>query len=495
MKKRTLVSALAAALALFVALVSIPLPGLKAEPAQPEPAWTVPEGYNEHDYSKAVALLEQTDENGIKNGEKLDPRYDPNDPDTWGYTWGFDLDGNYSDDLPRFLWKPTSDGLQLAKVYLHDCYPALCGEIDLADCLSLIDLECLFNAFSGCDVSNCISLLTLDLYHNQISEDTFSAIGCYSLRGLDVSFNDFSVLPASLPESLQGLGIGGNRLTELDLREFPNLTGLECSLNPDLTRVDLSNCYNLCNVFQCFECSISELILPDQPIALLTLNAYSNKLSSIDLSVLPELRTLSLQDNNLAELDVSFCSHLIDLAVNDNDLDSLDISGLPDLNNFYCVRNNITELDMSNNTHLPYDRVCSDGNGTIGFSSCEMIPGIYDEQYSWAYAVCSEGSSFLGWYNEAGDLISGELTINWNGFVGTTDVLIARFSGGPEPVLPGDIDMNGEVTVSDAIMALRAAMGILELTSEQVGIGDMDQNGGIEVSDAIMILRTAMGLI
>ena len=70
-------------------------------------------------------------------------------------------------------------------------------------------------------------------------------------------------------------------------------------------------------------------------------------------------------------------------------------------------------------------------------------------------------------------------------------------NGTPEPPsgLLGDVDGNGTVTVSDAIMALRCAMGIMTLTSEQRARADMDGNGTISVSDAIMILRKAMGLL
>ncbi|MBR6006384.1 MAG: dockerin type I repeat-containing protein, partial [Clostridia bacterium] len=60
---------------------------------------------------------------------------------------------------------------------------------------------------------------------------------------------------------------------------------------------------------------------------------------------------------------------------------------------------------------------------------------------------------------------------------------------------PGDIDGNGEIEVSDAILALRSAMGIIELTPEQLAAGDMNGDGTVGVDDALTILRTAMGLI
>ncbi|MBQ7061335.1 MAG: dockerin type I repeat-containing protein, partial [Clostridia bacterium] len=65
----------------------------------------------------------------------------------------------------------------------------------------------------------------------------------------------------------------------------------------------------------------------------------------------------------------------------------------------------------------------------------------------------------------------------------------------PVEGIPGDVDGNGTVTVSDAIMALRCAMGILTLTPEQFARADIDGSSTVTVSDAIMILRTAMGLL
>ena len=79
-------AAISFALALIFALVSLPASALPrfAAKAEVTPAWTVPEGYNAHDYIKCVEFLEQTDENGVKNGMKLSESYDPNDPSTWG---------------------------------------------------------------------------------------------------------------------------------------------------------------------------------------------------------------------------------------------------------------------------------------------------------------------------------------------------------------------------------------------------------------------------
>ncbi|MBO6060943.1 MAG: hypothetical protein J6P98_02325, partial [Clostridia bacterium] len=48
-----------------------------------EAAVTVPEGYDENDYTVLRAFFETADAGGVKNGEKLFPNYDPADPTTW----------------------------------------------------------------------------------------------------------------------------------------------------------------------------------------------------------------------------------------------------------------------------------------------------------------------------------------------------------------------------------------------------------------------------
>ena len=60
--------------------------------------------------------------------------------------------------------------------------------------------------------------------------------------------------------------------------------------------------------------------------------------------------------------------------------------------------------------------------------------------------------------------------------------------------IPGDVDMNGVVEASDALLALRYAMAIITLSDLQIEIGDMDGDGVLTASDALVILRMAMGI-
>lgn len=46
----------------------------------------------------------------------------------------------------------------------------------------------------------------------------------------------------------------------------------------------------------------------------------------------------------------------------------------------------------------------------------------------------------------------------------------------------------------DALMALRKAMGIIELTENQCRLADVDFNGEVTVNDAVRILRHALDI-
>lgn len=58
----------------------------------------------------------------------------------------------------------------------------------------------------------------------------------------------------------------------------------------------------------------------------------------------------------------------------------------------------------------------------------------------------------------------------------------------------GDIDGDGKVGSSDARLAMRAAVGLENLSSEQIKRGDTDNDGKITSSDARIIMRRAVGL-
>ena len=65
----------------------------------------------------------------------------------------------------------------------------------------------------------------------------------------------------------------------------------------------------------------------------------------------------------------------------------------------------------------------------------------------------------------------------------------------PEPAIIGDVDLNGEVDIADALMALRYMMGLIELTDEQLAQAEVDGDGEVSMVDCLLIQRKAMGII
>lgn len=68
------------------------------------------------------------------------------------------------------------------------------------------------------------------------------------------------------------------------------------------------------------------------------------------------------------------------------------------------------------------------------------------------------------------------------------------FSVYADPIPLGDIDFDGEITASDARLALRASVALEELDEWQYIAADADKDGHISASDARLILRVSVGL-
>ncbi|MBR5948051.1 MAG: choice-of-anchor J domain-containing protein [Clostridia bacterium] len=64
-----------------------------------------------------------------------------------------------------------------------------------------------------------------------------------------------------------------------------------------------------------------------------------------------------------------------------------------------------------------------------------------------------------------------------------------------EPELIGDVDGDGEVTAADALLAMRHAMGLEELSEEQLARADADGDGEVTMFDCLLIQRRAMEII
>ena len=415
--------AIAAILLVIVMFVSAMPMQLTAEAMTPPTTrYATPDGYNDHDYQKMVAFFEQTDENGVRNGEKLSEDYDPTDPETW-----WEYDGDYCRGIVE--WTTVAGEYRLYNIFFggigNDALPLeLVGFLDVSGCTALTEVRCESWGdiqLTELDVSGCAALEVLDCY--------------------------------------------GNELTELDVSECAALEVLDCSWNL-LTELDVSGC-----------------------AALEVLECYGNELTELDVSECAALEELDCDHNHMTELDVSANTELRRLYCSRNQLTELDVSANTELESLGCSENHLTELDLSNNPRIDIDTISAEGSGFIGVGTkLDENYGIY----CCIEAASVPGNSFCGWYAVDGTLLSTNVEINRNDFDGVND-FVAKFTAST-PGGVGDVDGDGAVRVSDAVLIMRYALGLIEFTPEQILCGDVDGDGFVKVADAVMVVRIALGL-
>ena len=479
--------ALAAVLLVLVMLGSAMPMQLAAEAMTPPTTrYATPHGYNDHDYQKMVAFFEQTDENGVRNGEKLSEDYDPTDPETW-----WEYDGDYCRGI--VAWTTVAGEYRLYNIFFggigNYALPLeLVGFLDVSGCTALAEVRCGSWGdiqLTGLDVSGCTSLVKLYCFGNELTELDVS--GCAALEVLKCYGNELTELDVSECAALEALDCRGNWLTELDVSVKTELYYLDCSLNL-LTELDVSGCAAL-EVLECYGNELTELDV-SECAALEVLDCGSNWLTELDVSANTELRRLYCSRNQLTELDVSTNAELYELYCFDNQLTELDISANAALEELGCFGNQLTELDLSNNPRIDIDTISAEGSGFIGVGT------EWDENDDICYyikAASVPGNSFCGWYAVDGTLLSTNIEINRNDFDGVND-FIAKFTASA-PGGVGDVDGDGVVRVSDAVLIMRYALGLIEFTPEQILCGDVDGDGFVKVADAVMVIRIALGLV
>ena len=186
-----------------------------------------------------------------------------------------------------------------------------------------------------------------------------------------------------------------------------------------------------------------------------------NLIGKLDVSNCTELVELDCSYNQLTELDISNNTAMWYLDCGHNQLTELDISNNTALEHLVCDNNQLTELDISNNTAMwilscrnnqltslnlesSYslsflaDRVEAEGNGFIAVNLYSEV-----EDYTYfgcVYAEPKSGSTFIGWYDENGVLLSSEAEFDISDANST--VFIAKFEGGSPELTEYTVTIN-----------------------------------------------------
>ena len=452
-RKLKVIAAILLVLIMFISAMPMQLAAEAMTPLTTR--YATPDGYNDHDYQKMVAFFEQTDENGVRNGEKLSENYDPTDPGTWWEADGSEI---------GVEWTVDDDEYRICEIRIGSSSLGMMGNLDVSGCTGLDRLDCSENQLTEINVSGCTALTDIDCSNNKLTE-------------LNVSTNT----------ELYTLRCYGNQLTELDFSENTWLDELYCFGN-ELVRIDISGCIDL-DGLDCSENQLTELDLSGNT-SLRWLYCSGNRITELGLTANSELEALRCSENQLTAIDVSANTSLTELHCSGNQLTELDLSENTSVYRLECEDNYITFMDLTNNC-IDIDTVSAEGPGFIGVKT--VIPGEY--LVPAISAVPAPGSTFCGWYATDGTLISTEAE-----FVIDREECyypynyIARFTAST-PGGIGDVDGDGVVRVSDAVLIMRCALGLIEFTPEQILCGDVDGDGVIKIADAVMVIRIALGLV
>lgn len=452
-RKLKVIAAILLVLIMFISAMPMQLAAEAMTPLTTR--YATPDGYNDHDYQKMVAFFEQTDENGVRNGEKLSENYDPTDPGTWWEADGSEI---------GVEWTVDDDEYRICEIRIGSSSLGMMGNLDVSGCTGLDRLDCSENQLTEINVSGCTALTDIDCSNNKLTE-------------LNVSTNT----------ELYTLRCYGNQLTELDVSENTWLYELYCFGN-ELVRIDISGCTDL-DGLDCSENQLTELDLSGNT-SLRWLYCSGNRITELDLNANSELEALRCSENQLTAIDVSANTALTELHCSGNQLTELDLSENTSVYRLECEDNYITFLDLTNN-RIDIDTVSAEGPGFIGVKT--VIPGEY--LVPAISAVPAPGSTFCGWYATDGTLVSteAELVIDREECYYPYN-FIARFTAST-PGGIGDVDGDGVVRVSDAVLIMRCALCLIEFTPEQILCGDVDGDGVIKIADAVMVIRIALGLV
>lgn len=537
--KRTISTVLA--IAMLVCVFASALPTGAFAWTQTKDEVVTPDGYNDHEYQALVEFFQQTDLNGVSNGEKLNEEIDLADPETWQHTapqyyttnvsWvtfenelhvrnldlsDFGMVGLI--DLSGFSFVKQIDlpGNDLSQVELTDAFEGL-TRLNLQDNENLGSVDVSgFPALINLNVQNC-GITELDLSNNP------------ALYYLYCGYNNLTELDLSANTALWWLYCSDNNLTELDLTVNTAIGPLDCS-NNSLTTLDLSNCPGIWTL-TCNDNELENIIFPEAfsgRFGFSALLCQNNNLGEINMPEAPTCCWFNCANNNISELDLASMGRLEELYCNGNQLTSLDLSNNPDIYALYFQDNNIEEIDLSMLTKLVLldgeymDSFVFTSNGYVGEDELTNFPvevnltaqlggkvkaelaadidedsNLYPKPHINGRLIISaradEGYTFEGWYDENGELYStqNEITFTDGNLMLNLE---ARFASGSPAYQMGDANGDGNVDFADAVTILRHAMDILAIPDELLPYADFNGDGEVDSTDALLIMRLALEL-
>ena len=171
------------------------------------------------------------------------------------------------------------------------------------------------------------------------------------------------------------------------------------------------------------------------------------------------------------------CSTTFDVEIIDRELSGISVAKSPKK----TVYETGETLDLTGGRLM-----LSYNNGTYQYANLITVAGVTRMVIEGESA--SREVSVSGFDSHCGGVKT--VVIVYEGFEAVFEVTV----NGSDAVIKGDPDGDGEITVADALSALRVAAKLAEPTPELIACCDTDGDGEITVADALAILRVAAKL-
>ncbi|MBQ4370592.1 MAG: hypothetical protein II784_06270 [Oscillospiraceae bacterium] len=303
---------------------------------------------------------------------------------------------------------------------------------------------------------------------------------CSELELIDCSWSSFDVIIASNCPKLKVLICATNELmTSLDFSGCSLLETLDCS-GDSLGSLDLSSFKKL-KTLNCYCCELTSLYLGELPL-LEYIDCSGNRLTALNVSGCSALRELNCDANSLVSLDVSANTTLRTLFCSDNPLTELNVCKGPALMSLVCMNDKLREIDIAG-CQLGVQKLSVSGMGYVGCDLAFAYP-----QANVVYAYPAAGSEFVKWVDRDGQHIYSQPTAPYSELQA---YMTAVFEGGG---ITGDVNGNGALDTSDALLILRYALQIEAVPSGLEELCDVNSNGVIEAADALLVLRAVLSV-
>lgn len=474
----------------------------------------IPNEYCEHEVDVLREFLETEDENGIKNGDKVtnwcDFEYDPNDPSTWyGVEW--DEDGHCTIiDFEPMNWTETEDSEETGDPLPLSDELLLVGNLDVSGfekCWAVDFWSCFLESVI---VDNCPEMEILFVgapnpFGNRLTY--LSANNCEKLEYICASYTPIRSIDVHIENciNIQEMFMRGTE----NITEFPIdvcLNSIVCYdfLSGGMIRADIRDAVNMClAIFD--DCPLEEIQVGGNYVLGLELSLINTPISTLDLSECKNIVELYLENTSICNLDVSNPDlNITVLYLKNTDLDSIDASSQSNL--WYIYAELMPYLKEIAYTPVTYYHTLSlhssnciiQSMGAVYYSDPEMIhilalpEGTVFEGNEYFY---DSTDVFLGWFDDSdGSVICSEIGMIFDdkdlSRLRNEDISLTAKYGSR-----GDVDSDGEFTLSDALLTMRYAMNIVDFSSIQMQLADVNVDCAVDLVDALLILRMAMGVI